>query len=55
MLEAEMELINNEDSYNYDVTVSYKKEDNYRVSLRNKTNHSESGGDIPAALRRNGR
>lgn len=40
-LEAEMELINNEDSYKYDVTVSYKKKDNYRVSLRNKTNNHE--------------
>ncbi len=40
-LEAEMELINNEDSYKYDVTVSYKKDDNYRVSLRNKTNNHE--------------
>ncbi len=40
-LEAEMELINNEDSYKYDVTVSYKKNDNYRVSLRNKTNNHE--------------
>ena len=41
MLEAEMELINNEDSYKYDVTVSYKRDDNYRVSLRNKTNNHE--------------
>ncbi|MEE0699618.1 MAG: outer-membrane lipoprotein carrier protein LolA [Bacilli bacterium] len=40
-LDAEMELINNEDSYKYDVTVSYKKKDNYRVSLRNKTNNHE--------------
>ena len=40
-LEASMELINNEDSYKYDVIVSYKKEDNYRVSLRNKTNNHE--------------
>lgn len=40
-LEAEMELINNEDSYTYDVSVSYKKNDNYRVSLRNKTNNHE--------------
>lgn len=40
-LEAEMELINNEDSYKYDVTVSYKKNDNYRVFLRNKTNNHE--------------
>ena len=41
MLEAEMELINNEDSYKYDVTVSYKKKENYRVSLRNKSNNHE--------------
>lgn len=40
-VEAEMELINNEDTYEYDVTVSYKKDDNYRVSLRNKTNNHE--------------
>lgn len=40
-LEAEMELINNEDSYKYDVSVSYQKKDNYRVSLRNQTNNHE--------------
>lgn len=40
-LEANMELINNEDSYKYDVTVSYKKKDYYRISLRNKTNNHE--------------
>lgn len=40
-MEAEMELINNEDSYKYDVTVSYKEKDNYRVSLRNKTSNHE--------------
>ncbi len=40
-LEAQMELINNEDSYKYDVSVSYKKKDYYRVSLRNKTNNHE--------------
>lgn len=40
-LEATMELINNEDSYKYDVTVSYKKDNNYRVSLRNKFNNHE--------------
>lgn len=40
-VDAEMELINNEDSYKYDVTVSYKKKDKYRVSLRNKTNNHE--------------
>lgn len=40
-IDAEMELINNEDKYKYDVSVSYKKKDNYRVSLRNKTNNHE--------------
>ena len=40
-LEAQMELINNEDSYKYDVSVSYKKKDYYRVSLRNKSNNHE--------------
>ena len=40
-IEAEMELINNEGSYTYDVVVSYKKKDNFRVSLRNKTNNHE--------------
>lgn len=40
-MEAEMELINNEDSYKYDVTISYKEKDNYRVSLRNKTSNHE--------------
>ena len=40
-MEAEMELINNEDSYTYDVIVSYKKKDSFRVSLRNKTNNHE--------------
>ena len=40
-IDAEMELINNEDKYKYDVSVSFKKKDNYRVSLRNKTNNHE--------------
>ena len=40
-LDAKMELINNEDVYKYDVSVSYKKKDNYRVSLRNQTNNHE--------------
>ncbi len=40
-LNAEMELINNEDTYKYDVSISYKKKDYYRVSLRNKTNNHE--------------
>lgn len=40
-LEATMELINNNDSYKYDVLVSYQKDDNYRVSLKNQTNNHE--------------
>lgn len=40
-LNAQMELINNEDTYKYDVSISYKKKDYYRVSLRNKTNNHE--------------
>lgn len=39
--DAKMELINNDDIYKYDVTVSYKKKDNYRVSLRNTMNNHE--------------
>lgn len=40
-LTGEMEIINNEDSYMYDVDVSYQKGDNYRVSLKNQTNNHE--------------
>ena len=40
-IDAKMELINNNDIYKYDVTVSYKKKDNYRVSLRNTMNNHE--------------
>lgn len=40
-MEAKMELINNEDSYKYDVTISYKKKNNFRVSLRNQNNNHE--------------
>lgn len=40
-LEGEMEIINNEDIYEYDVKVSYMKDDLYRVSLRNKSNNHE--------------
>ena len=36
-----LEITNNEDTYQYDVEVSYKKEDNYRVSLINKSNNHE--------------
>jgi len=40
-LEGEMKIINNEDTYTYDVEVSYQKEDNYRVSLTNTANNHE--------------
>lgn len=39
-IEGEMEIINNEDSYKYDVNVSYMN-NNYRVSLINKSNNHE--------------
>lgn len=40
-LEGNMELINNEESYKYDVEVSYKKKDMFKVSLINKENKHE--------------
>ncbi|MBQ7140857.1 MAG: hypothetical protein IJO32_05080 [Bacilli bacterium] len=40
-LEGEMQIINNEDVYSYNVEVSYKKDDQYRVSLTNKANNHE--------------
>ena len=36
-----LDITNNDESYTYDVDVSYKKEDNYRVSLINKSNNHE--------------
>lgn len=38
---GELEIINNEDSYLYDVDVSYEKDDKFRVSLKNQTNNHE--------------
>lgn len=38
---GEMQIINNEDKNLYDVDVSYAKEDQYRVSLKNQTNNHE--------------
>lgn len=38
---GELEIINNEDSYIYDVDVAYQKDENFRVSLKNKTNNHE--------------
>lgn len=40
-LSGELEIINNEDTYYYDVKVSYKDKDYYKVSLKNKTNDHE--------------
>ncbi|MDD2469710.1 MAG: hypothetical protein PHI22_02100 [Bacilli bacterium] len=40
-LEAQMEIINNEDIYKYDVKVSYQDGDLFRVSLKNKANSHE--------------
>ena len=37
-IKGELKIINNEDSYLYDVEVSYKKDDNFKVDLINKTN-----------------
>jgi len=40
-LTGTLEMINNENSYLYDVDVSYQKEENFRVSLKNQTNNHE--------------
>ena len=40
-MEGTLKLTNNDDNYEYDVEVSYKKDDNYKVSLINKGNDYE--------------
>ncbi len=40
-LEGDMEIINNEDTYSYDVSVSYQKDDYYKIELVNKLNNHE--------------
>lgn len=40
-LEGNLEILNNEEVYNYDVDVSYKKDDLYKVSLTNTSNNYE--------------
>lgn len=40
-LTGELEIINNEESYKYDVDVSYSETDNFKVSLKNQTNNHE--------------
>ncbi len=39
--EGDMEIINNEDVYKYDIKVSYKAKDFYKVSLENESNGHE--------------
>lgn len=40
-VEGKLEIVNNDDVYNYDVLVSYKKKDYYKVSLKNTANNHE--------------
>ena len=40
-INGELEIVNNEDSYLYDVEVAYEKENNFKVNLKNKTNNHE--------------
>ena len=40
-LEGNLEILNNEETYNYDVDVSYKKPDLFKVSLTNTSNNYE--------------
>ena len=40
-IEGELEIVNNEDIYTYEVEVSYAKKDNYKVRLINTVNNHE--------------
>ena len=40
-LEGKLEVVNNDDVFNYDVSVNYKDKDYYRVSLKNNANNHE--------------
>lgn len=40
-LTGNLEIINNDDTYKYDVKVSYQKKDKYYVSLKNRDNNHE--------------
>jgi outer membrane lipoprotein-sorting protein len=40
-LEGNLEIINNEESYTYDVKISYLQKSNFKVDLINKTNNHE--------------
>ena len=40
-LEGNLEIVNNDEVYNYDISVAYKKPDSYKVTLLNKANNHE--------------
>ena len=40
-MEGVLSITNNDDSYNYDVKVGFKKDDNFKVTLLNKANNYE--------------
>lgn len=40
-IEGKLEIVNNDDVYNYDVLVAYKEKDFYKVSLKNVANNHE--------------
>lgn len=40
-LTGDLEIVNNDDVYNYDVKVVYQKKDKYYVSLKNRSNNHE--------------
>ena len=40
-VEGVMQIINNEDTYDYEVKVSYKKDDFYKIELVNTLNNHE--------------
>ena len=40
-MEGTLKLINNDDTYEYNVEVNYKKDDNYKVVMKNKSNDYE--------------
>ena len=42
-MEGVLSITNNDDTYNYDVKVGFKKDDNFKVTLLNKGNNYEIG------------
>ena len=41
LMTGELEIVNNDDIYNYDVSSAYQKGDYYRISLTNQANDHE--------------